>query len=175
MKPKNIVTVVLLVFVIASVAFLVSKKTRDEMRHESAEEMAVDESPVKEETPGSIQETNEYGHKVIVYYFHGTRRCATCRKFEAYTTELMKTTFAQQLKSRKLEFRVVNVDEPQNEHYVYDYKLTTRSVVLADYRDGEEIRWKNLNQIWQCVRDKQVFMDYVRDETEDYMGELLYE
>ena len=175
MKVKNIVTLTLLVFIIASVAFLIFKESRYEMKNNFTEGTVSNEKSGSMESPGAAVKTNEPGHKVIACYFHGTRRCPTCRKIEAYTTESIKTAFAEQLKSGRLEFHVVNVDEPQNKHYIYDYNLTTKSVVLAYYLNGEQTRWKNLQRVWQYVVNKQTFMDYIENETKDYLGELLYE
>jgi len=175
MKAKNIVTIVLLIFVIASVAFLVFNESRKEGNDNPSNKTVIRENPGSIETRSDTHKTDESGHKVIVYYFHGTKRCPTCRKFEAYATELMKTAFTKQQQSGKLEFRIVNVDEPQNKHFIYDYELTTKSVVLADFQNGEQTRWKNLDRIWKLVRDKEIFMDYIKDETENFMGELLYD
>ena len=66
----------------------------------------------------------------------------------------------------------MNVDEPKHGHFIGDYRLTTRSVVLSDYRSGVEERWKNLNLVWEYVKDRETFLGYVRRETEDYLGEL---
>lgn len=174
MKAKNIVTIVLLVFVIVSVAFLVFRESNKEQGERSTEEAAA-RNPGSIETPGGVHPANKSGNTVIAYYFHTTKRCPTCRKIESYTTESIKTGFARQLESGRLEFRVVNVDEPENEHYIDDYQITTKSVVLADYRDGKEVRWKNLPLVWHHVGDKQVFMDYIETETLDYLGEPAYE
>ncbi|MFO7616170.1 MAG: hypothetical protein R6V75_02880, partial [Bacteroidales bacterium] len=43
--------------------------------------------------------------------------------------------------------RVVNIDEPENRHFIQDFQLVTRSVVLAEYRDGEVVRYENLDQV----------------------------
>jgi hypothetical protein len=170
-KTKNIVTVILLVFIIASVAFLILKESKEEPEGRSAKETAAGRDRGSIETPGGKQESAGQDHIVIAYYFHTTRRCPTCRKIESYTTESIKTAFARQLQSGRLEFHVVNVDEPGNKHYIDDYQLTTKSVVLTDYRDGEEVRWKNLDLVWHHVGDKKVFMDYIETETRDYLGE----
>lgn len=175
MKPKNIVTVALLVFVTASVAFLLFKESAKEAGVTSVENRGAGEHPVSTERRGDTRKTEESGRKVIAYYFHTTKRCATCRKIEAYTTESIKTTFARQLKSGSLEFHIVNVDDPGKNHYIEDYQLTTKSVVLADYRDGEQTRWKNLDRVWQLVKDKQAFLNYIESETRDFLGEPLYE
>jgi len=90
---------------------------------------------------------------------------------EAITDESLHANFADELASGKLAWHVINVDEPGNEHYVYDFDLTTRSVVLVEIKNGEQQRWKNLTRIWELVRDKEAFSSYVEDETRDFLGD----
>lgn len=98
----------------------------------------------------------------LVYYFHATSRCATCRTIEAYSQETVTSTFAADLAARRLEWRAVNVEEPTNRHFVEDFKLYTRSVVLVDARDPR--RFKVLDRVWQLVRDKAAFRQYLEQE-----------
>ena len=107
---------------------------------------------------------------VVAFYFHGNTRCATCRKIEAYADEAIHQGFVQALDTSALTWRVVNIEEPENRHFVEDFQLVTRSVVLAEYRDGNLVRWENLDKVWQLVRDKDGFTSYVQDETREFLG-----
>ena len=107
---------------------------------------------------------------VVAFYFHGNTRCATCRKIEAYADEAIHEGFVQALDTSALTWRVVNIEEPENRHFVEDFQLVTRSVVLAEYRDGNLVRWENLDKVWQLVRDKDGFTSYVQDETREFLG-----
>jgi hypothetical protein len=107
---------------------------------------------------------------VVAFYFHGNVRCATCRKIEAYTDEAIRAGFAEALENGTLTWSVVNVDEPDNKHFVEDFELVTRSVVLVEYSDGEVVRWRNLDKVWQLVRSKDGFVEYVQDETGEFLG-----
>jgi len=106
----------------------------------------------------------------VVYYFHGNVRCATCKKIEAYTDDAVSQEFSQELQNGALSWRVVNVEEPQNRHFIQDFQLVTKSVVLAEYRDGNVVRWKNLDKVWQLVRNQDAFAAYIRDETSAFLG-----
>ncbi len=64
---------------------------------------------------------------------------------------------------------MINTDDPENKHFIEDFRLFTRSLVLADYRDGEVIRHENLQQVWQLVGDKEAFIDYVRASTRAFL------
>ncbi|HYN01822.1 MAG TPA: nitrophenyl compound nitroreductase subunit ArsF family protein [Vicinamibacteria bacterium] len=99
---------------------------------------------------------------ILVYYFHGTTRCATCKTIEAYAHETVATAFAAELKAGSLEWKLVNVDEPASQHFVRDYQLYTRSVVVVDAKDPK--RFKVLDRVWQLVGDKAAFQKYVEQE-----------
>ena len=114
-------------------------------------------------------ETTKAGSKLVAYYFHGNMRCMTCRTIEAYAKEAVNAGFPEALKDGRLEFRVVNVEEKANEHFVQDYQLVTRSVVLVQFADGKQEQWKNLARVWELTRDKEAFLKYVQDETRSYL------
>ncbi|MDD5084441.1 MAG: nitrophenyl compound nitroreductase subunit ArsF family protein [Candidatus Omnitrophica bacterium] len=116
--------------------------------------------------------SNKVNANVIVYYFHGNFRCPTCHKLEQYTKEAIESSYKDELSSGKLVFKVVNAEEKENEHYMKDYGLYTRSVVLSLVKDGKEIRYKNLDKIWDYVGDKQKFFDYIKSETNDFLKDL---
>lgn len=115
--------------------------------------------------------SKKQGGHVIAYYFHGNFRCITCRTMEQYSKEAIEANFKDALSSGKLEFKAVNTDERGNEHYVSDYQLYTKSLVLSLLKDGKEIKSKNLTRIWDHVRDKQKFYGYVTEEVSDFLKE----
>jgi len=107
---------------------------------------------------------------VVAFYFHGNVRCATCKKIEAYADDAIHQGFAEALQNGALTWRVANVEETENRHFVEDFQLVTRSVVLAEYQDGKLVRWKNLDKVWQLVRSKDSFVEYVQDEARLFLG-----
>ncbi len=162
MKPKTVVTAVLLLFVAASVVYLVV----NEMGNGSAAQQKAPQTPKLGNTTGD--ETAE--NKVVVYYFHGNFRCATCRTIEAYAKESVDTGFPKALEDGRLEWRVVNIEETDNEHFVKDFELSTRSVVLEEIANGKRKRWKNLDRVWELIRgDKDTFLKYIQDETKAFL------
>lgn len=110
--------------------------------------------------------------KVIVYYFHGDFRCSNCINFEKYAKETVEANFKQQLDSGKLEYKVVNVDRKENAHFMDDYQLYTKSLVLSLVKDGKEVKYKNLEKIWNYVRNKDQYIKYVTNEINSFLGEI---
>lgn len=118
-----------------------------------------------------VADSLEKADKIVAYYFHGTRRCATCKKIEAYSKEAIEGKFATELASGRMEFYPINFDEEENRHFIKDYGLYTKSLVICDYKNGEQVRWKNLEKVWDYVRDHDEFLKYVQDEISAYLGE----
>ena len=116
----------------------------------------------------NVAGASDIGHKpttrLIAYYFHGSFRCPTCHKLEQYSKEAIENNFKDALTSGKLEFKVINVEDKGNEHYGREYQLYTKSLILSLVKDGKQIKWKNLDKIWEYVGNKQKFFDYVTGE-----------
>ena len=110
--------------------------------------------------------------KVIVYYFHGSFRCPTCRNLEQYAKDAIEDNFKKELAEGGLIFKTVNVEEKGNEHFVNDYQLYTKSLVLSLVKNNKEIKHENLDKIWEYVRDKTKYMNYIKSELNDFLKDL---
>jgi len=109
--------------------------------------------------------------KVLVYYFHGTFRCNACTSMEKWSKETIESHYKSALASRKIEFKVVNVEKYGNEHFVNEYQLYTKSLVLALVKDGKEVKFKNLELIWEYAGNRQSFINYVTTEVNAFLKE----
>ncbi len=118
--------------------------------------------------PASPAQSGE--HKVIVYYFHTNTRCSTCKKIEEYSREAIEQGFPNELKSGVLEMRLVNYEQPENRHFVQDYKLVSKSLVLVKLVNGKQTEWTNLRLVWQLTGRKDAFLNYVRREVRNYLS-----
>jgi hypothetical protein len=110
-------------------------------------------------------------HKVIAYYFHTNTRCSTCIKIEQYSHEAIEQGFPNELKGGKLEMRIVNYESPENRHFMQDYKLVSKSLVLVNLVDGKQTKWTNLKLVWQLTGHKDAFLNYVRKEVRGYLSQ----
>lgn len=172
MKLKTIITVVLLLFIFASVAYLVVKEVHSGSKSSSEQTnlpTVTESNEPSLATEARKESSSRLSGKVVFYYFHGTARCPTCRKFESYSNAALQEAFAEVLNNGRLEWRVVNVDKPGNEHFVDDYQLYSRSIVIVKMRDGKQAEWKNLKKIWELVRNKRAFVKYIQDEIRAYL------
>jgi hypothetical protein len=190
---KKLIKSLLFIFVVLSLGTLIYKEfspknksnaidiaaTRADKTTASVEPVPVSGSlPLKEtatkqkgKAPSPLTEVKAQNSKVIAYYFHGTFRCTTCRTIEEYSHDAIQMYFAKELGNGRLEFRPVNIEEPGNKHFIEDYQLVTKSLVLSLVSDGKETKSKNLADVWKLVRDKDKFFQYVKDEVEKFLKE----
>lgn len=166
MKPKTIVTVLLLGFVAAAAVFLVLKETRSAAIGEPA---ASTGTATAVATAASARQPNAVPRKLAVYYVHGTKRCNTCRAIESQARQALDDGFPEALMSGRLEWQSVNADEPANEHFYKDFELTGSSLLMVDFAGGRQTRFRNLERIWDLAADPPAFIAYVQSEVKPWL------
>jgi hypothetical protein len=117
----------------------------------------------------SVVSSEMVPHKVIAYYFHTNTRCSTCTKIEQFSKEAIEAGFPGELKDGTLEMRIVNYEQPENRHFMDDYELVTRSLILVNLVNGKQTKWTNLKQVWQLTGHKDDFLNYVQKEVREYL------
>ena len=157
---RKLITVLLLAFVASSVFYLVY----DELTRASG-------TGATTSSEGSAAESN-LPRTLTVYYFWEAPRCETCLKLEGYAEEALRNGFSEELKSGLVRWRPVNVGEPAGEHFVKDYELFTKALILSDVRHGKEAKWRNLDKIWDLVDDKGAYIKYVQGEVAMALKEM---
>lgn len=155
MTGRGVIRLVLLGFVVVALGFFVARETGN-----------------KETDATDAVQAAADGRQVTVYYFHRTARCATCLKIEEQSQNSVAANFAEQLKRGDLVFKSVNVETEGNEHFVDDYQLVSQALVVVDYRDGVQEKWKNLDQVWNLVHTDDAFNAYVRDEVQIFLASI---
>ena len=146
MKPKTLITAVLLLFVAGGVVALVVKEFR---RIEP-----------EAEADGTI-----------VHFFHGEKQCERCTNAKAYAEEAVRATFAEQLDDGRLKWRMVNYDQPQNRHFKEKYDLPVPMIMLVKIDGGELIASKGLFNTLLTADDKQACIDYVTEGVQEFLQE----
>ncbi len=119
-----------------------------------------------EKPSGPAPETKGTNVMVIAYYFHGTIRCETCLKIEKQARETLERRFLVEMAEKRLMFKPVNYDKPENAHFLKDYKLPCPSLVVVRQKGGKEEKWKLLGNTWDHVENPLKFNEYVEGEVE---------
>lgn len=154
MSGKKLFTGILLVFVAASVGFLLVKESR-----RGSQDAARPSGPA----------VSASGSGVVAYYFHGRVRCASCVKIGNLAGKAIRERFPEELRKGLVAFRQVNIDDPENRHFVDDYGLSSQALVIVEYRDGSQVRWMNLEKVWTLLDSEKDFLPYVQEGVSSYL------
>lgn len=147
MNPKNLARIVLLLVVGGSIAWFAVNQWQGARTAANAQSVA----------PAEIA-----GHDhVVMTYFTTNVRCRSCRQIEALTRETAEVRHADAIADGRLVFRVINTDEPGMEHYVKDYALVSKTVILSRFEGGREVEWKNMDDVWEHLGEPEVFHAYL--------------
>lgn len=151
MTFRRTLTASLLLFVAASVLTLVVKELQGD-------------APSSRPSAGITGGISTGGRQVVAYYFLGRVRCPSCRKIEEVSRKTIEGSFPRELADGTLRFLVVNVDQPENRHFIEEFRLESSSLVLVEMREGKSTEWKSLPDVWTLVDDPQRLETHVRDE-----------
>lgn len=150
MNAKKLTRNLLLLFALGSLAYMIAKEFADRRAaSNTASASAADITPAT---------------KLVVYYFSEGKECVTCEQIPLYARAVLEGNFADELESGAIVWCAIDVDEPRNRHYIDEYGIYAKTIVLSRIENGEQTRWKNLAKVWEVIYDRQAFIDYVRDE-----------
>lgn len=129
----------------------------------AADPPAKTEAPAKTETPADPP-----ADRIVVMYFHRTQRCPTCLKMGSYSEEAVKSGFAAAIKAGKVEFHYIDFQDEKNEALTKGYKVAGPTLIVAKVVGNKVADHKNLAEMWEKVRDKPTFIEYVRSNVKEY-------
>lgn len=164
---RRLVKVVLLAFVGCSLVYWAA----DEWRRSAQAAARPADSPVVDgvgdTAPATAPAIGEADlSRIAVYYFHGRQRCRTCRLIEAYTRQTLDESYPDLLSAERVVWRIVNYDEPEHQHFISDYGLSSSGVVLVEERAGRAGAWRRLDAVWDLVSDELRFKSYVESQVD---------
>lgn len=105
---------------------------------------------------------NEPEHLVLITYFTTDQRCPTCLKIEKQTRDAIVDGFAAELAAGTIRFQTVNFDHPENKHFIDDYELAFKTVVISERHQGKESKWGKYDKVWDLVGEPEAFAAYLQ-------------
>jgi hypothetical protein len=159
-KPKALIRFALLLFVAASAIALVAQ----ELRQPAPPNVPAASSAASDVASAADDGLAAASPKVIAYYFHGTVRCVSCRKLEAVAHAAVADGFPDELKRGDLVWQTVNIEEAQNQHFISEYGLFSRSLVLVRVKNGTPGEYKLLTKAWELLQNDEALKGYVQAE-----------
>jgi len=107
--------------------------------------------------------------RYVAYYFYTSKRCGPCTTIEKLSKEAVTQNFKDQIAAGKLQWQALNLEKSENRHFIEDFQLYTKSVILAEYKEDKVVRWENLTNIWHLYRNKEKYFDYIVSKTNSFM------
>ncbi|HMO50150.1 MAG TPA: nitrophenyl compound nitroreductase subunit ArsF family protein [Kiritimatiellia bacterium] len=121
------------------------------------------QSARKEMTSGTAGKTAPLvtGEKLLVYSAHMTFRCHECTEIERLTRVLIEEQFADLLAEGRITFQ--SIDYQKHPEFARKHEVFSSTVVLVEYRDGVEVGFDRLDDVWTLSRDVEKFNAYVEE------------
>ncbi len=123
------------------------------------EKKALQQSDVQKK----VKQEKKPANRVVVMYFHRTKRCPTCKRMGSYSEEAVKKGFAKQVKNGTIEFHYVDFQNKKNVKLTKGYKIRGPALIVAKIVKNKVMGVRDLKEIWTKNRDKKVFFKYVQD------------
>jgi len=82
-------------------------------------------------TPVNTTVSSGAAKKIEVYYFHFTRRCATCNAVETVTIEALKEYFPEKVKSGDITFKSLNLEEDSSKPTAEKLKVEGQQLLFV--------------------------------------------
>jgi len=161
MKPKIVLGILLLVFAAGSLGYLAVTEL---MRDREDTPASPGDAPAPASADAALPDDG-----VVVTYFYGGARCATCLKIEAYAEEAVAKGFPEAVDEGIVLWRTVDTDEASHQHFIDRYDLFAKELIVSRRAGGKEAAWESLDEIWTRVSDKADFLAYVRGAVTEHL------
>lgn len=108
-------------------------------------------------------------HQVVMTYFISGSRCRSCKKIEQLTRETAEQDFSTELASKRLIFRVIDIDQPANHQFLQTYQLTSKTVILSHRVGNQETKWEAMEEVWELLDQPTRFRAYLASGIRRYL------
>lgn len=105
--------------------------------------------------------------KVELLYFHRTDRCQSCNNAEQYARDTLSTYFPDDVRSGKLSIQ--SIDYQKDKAMADKYGVKMQGLKLRAIKGGHETV-TDLPEIWAYVKDRDGYMNYLRNALDDVLG-----
>jgi disulfide oxidoreductase YuzD len=113
-----------------------------------------------------VKENQE--NKILVYFFHGTHRCAGCINAEKTTVAALNALYKVQLDKRIIKFESINVEEDKNKALAEKYEAAWNKLVFVkNDKSGQVVELTQ--QAFAYGSDNQAEMNKIVKTTVDNM------
>ncbi|OFX69560.1 MAG: hypothetical protein A2X12_01455 [Bacteroidetes bacterium GWE2_29_8] len=148
---------------------LSAKKTKNTALSKDMQQQ-LDTSIRDSSTVNASVQKKEEKPKVIIYNFHLTNRCLSCRAIEMATEKTLQTYFAKEVKEGRVKIEILNVDDDANKDIAEKYEASGSALfVTRIFKEKETI--KDLTgEGFKFARTKEArFIELLKKQIEEYL------
>lgn len=105
---------------------------------------------------------------VTVVYFHRLPSCPSCQTMARNVYSVLKESFAEDVKERKINLKFINFETEENRQIVEVFGIKKPTVLLLE-SSPDGVRARKASRIWELVSDEAEFKGYIRKEVTDFI------
>ena len=79
----------------------------------------------------TIAASYSYGQSIEVYYFHMSRRCATCLAVESESEAALNKLYPKQMESGVISFKEINLEEESSEPLAKKLEVSGQTLLIV--------------------------------------------
>jgi hypothetical protein len=153
MNTRSLLTGTLLILAVGGIVYVLADG-QDTATQTAADPAATVDQPAAADLPRD---------GVVVYYFHGRQRCYTCNKMETLAESVVAGQFTEEVRDGWVLFKSVDMQTPEHSHFVQDFELRSAGVVMVERRQGQDVQWRRLDEVWTKIRDEEQYRSYIAE------------
>ncbi|WP_298496942.1 nitrophenyl compound nitroreductase subunit ArsF family protein [uncultured Algibacter sp.] len=125
-----------------------------------------------DQTKSKAQSLDTTISKIEVFDFHSTHRCMTCNAIEANTKYTLDTYFSDELNEEKISFKVLNVDDKENENIAEKFEASGTALILNVIKNGKETKIDLTEFAFMEGNDQEAFSKALKSKIEAQLKTL---
>ncbi len=114
---------------------------------------------------GEVSESHLNSDAVVVYYFHFTQRCVTCRAIEDETRRAIDELYSKALDEEKITFIALNLEEEDGKKMAEKLNISGQTLLVV--KDGERVNLTNDGFLYARTNPEKL-----REALQNAIGEL---
>jgi hypothetical protein len=107
----------------------------------------------------------------MVVLFHFKERCSICLNMERYVNEVLNENYPELVAGKKIQFKLITMDQPENKNLVERFELFSATIVLVQFEDKQEKKIKVLTDGWEYYQDENMFKNIFKQELDQFLNE----
>lgn len=127
--------------------------------------MLLGSSNLKAQNTATDEEQKFEEAKVVVYYFHNTRRCATCQSVESVTKETLEDTYPEEMKKGEIIFQSLNIEDGENEALIKELEISGQTLLFIKNSEKKDMT----NDAFMYARSNP---DKLKKKIQQFIGDI---